>query len=339
LGLVCRLQSNLNSCKGQLHHQPTPQIKDRHMIMTQDIIGVDIAKDWIDIHRLSSGQSKRIASTGSALARFAAQSTGSLLVLEASGGYERPLTEVLAEAGVPFARVNPRQAREFARATGRLAKTDRVDAAMLAEMGRALRLEPSPPRAPERVRLADLMARRDDLSDMRRREANRLKQARDAWVRKDIKAVLRALERRLVLLDAEISAQIEADETLARAAARLQSMPGIGPVIAASLVAWLPELGRLDRRAIASLAGLAPHACDSGVFRGKRRVWGGRAEVRRSLYLAGFIASRYDPRLRAFRKRLEAGGKPAKVAIVAVARKLLTILNAMFRDGKDYKAA
>ena len=304
--------------------------------MTQDIIGVDIAKDWIDIHRLSSGQSKRIASTRSALARFAAQSAGSLLVLEASGGYERPLTEALGEADVAFARVNPRQAREFARATGRLAKTDRVDAAMLAEMGRALRLEPSPLRAPERVRLADLMARRDDLSDMRRREANRLKQARDTWIRKGIMTMLRVLERRLVRVGAEIGAQIEADEALARAAARLQSMPGIGPIIAASLAARLPELGYLDRRAIASLSGLAPHACDSGVFRGKRRVWGGRAEVRRSLYLAGFIASRYDPCLRAFRKRLEAVGK---VAIVAVARKLLTILNAMFRDGKDYRSA
>ncbi len=307
--------------------------------MTQDIIGVDITKDWIDIHTLSDGRSRRIPCRPAALARFAAAARGALLVLEASGGYERPLMEALAEAGVAFARVNPRQAREFARATGRLAKTDRVDAAMLAEMGRALRLKPSPPRAPERVRLAELMARRDDLSDMRRREANRIKQARDAWIKKDIKTMLRVLERRLARIEAEINAQIEAHEVLARTALRLQSMPGIGPILAASLVARLPELGRLDRRAIASLAGLAPHACDSGVFRGKRRVWGGRAEVRRSLYLAGFIASRYDPRLRAFRARLEGAGKPAKVAIVAVARKLLTILNAMFRDDKNYRPA
>lgn len=305
--------------------------------MTHDIIGVDIAKDWVDLHTLSSGQSKRLATTRSALARFATQAGGALVVFEASGGYERPLMDALAAAGVSFARVNPRQAREFARATGRLAKTDRVDAAMLAEMGRALRLKPSPLRAPERVRLAELMARRDDLSDMLRRETNRIKQARDAWIKKDIKAMLRVLKRRLARIEAEINAQIEAHEALASAAARLQSMPGIGPILAASLVARLPELGRLDRRAIASLAGLAPHACDSGLFRGKRRVWGGRAEVRRSLYLAGFIASRYDPRLRAFRTRLEAAGKPAKVAIVAVARKLLTILNAMFRDGCNYE--
>ncbi len=305
--------------------------------MTQDIIGVDIAKDWFDSHTLRDGRSRRVPCRPAALARFATEARGALVVFEASGGYERPLMEALAGAGVAFARVNPRQAREFARATGRLAKTDRVDAAMLAEMGRALRLRPSPPRAPERVRLAELMARRDDLSDMRRREANRIKQARDAWIKKDIKTMLRVLERRLARIEAEINAQIEAHEALARAAARLRSMPGIGPILAASLIARLPELGRLDRRAIASLAGLAPHACDSGVFRGKRRVWGGRAEVRRSLYLAGFIASRYDPRLRAFRKRLEAAGKPAKVAIVTVARKLLTILNAMLRDGCGYK--
>ena len=331
MGLVCRLQSNLNSCKGQLHHQPTPQIKDRHIIMTQDIIGVDIAKGWIDIHRLSTGQGRRIATTRSALARFAAQAGGSLLVRKRPAATSARSWRLWPGRGLP----SPGR-------PGKLAKTDRVDAAMLAEMGRALRLEPSPPRAPERVRLADLMARRDDLSDMRRREANRLKQARDAWVRKDIKTILQALERRLVRVGAEINAQIEANEILARAATRLQSMPGIGPVLAASLVARLPELGGLDRRAIASLAGLAPHACDSGVIRGKRRVWGGRAEVRRSLYLAGFIASRYDPRFRAFRKRLKAAGKPTKVAIVAivaVARKLLTILNAMFRDNEDYRSA
>ena len=307
--------------------------------MTQDIIGVDIAKNWIDIHILSDGRSRRVPCKAGALKRFSAQARGALVVLEASGGYERPLMEALGEAGTAFARVNPRQAREFARATGRLAKTDRVDAQMLAEMGRALELRPTPPGDPARVRLADLVARRDDLSDMLRREANRMKQARDAWIKKDIKTMLRVLERRLARIEAEIDAQIKAHETLARASAHLRSMPGIGPVLSASLTARLPELGRLDRRAIASLAGLAPHACDSGVFRGKRRVWGGRAEVRRSLYLAGFIASRYDPRLRAFRKRLEAAGKPTKVAIVAVARKLLTILNAMFRDGKDYRSA
>ncbi len=206
--------------------------------MTHDIIGVDIAKDWIDIHHLSDGQSKRLATTRSALARFATEARGALVVFEASGGYERPLTEALSTAGGAFARVNPRQAREFARATGRLAKTDRVDAAMLAEMGRALRLKPSPVRAPERVRLADLMARRDDLSDMLRREANRIKQARDAWIKNDIKTMLRVLERRLVRVEAEISAQIEAHEVLARAAARLQSMPGIGP--RSSPPAWSP---------------------------------------------------------------------------------------------------
>jgi len=307
--------------------------------MTQDIIGVDIAKGWIDIHRLSDRWSRRIPCTATALGRFSSQAVGTLVVFEASGGYERPLMDALAAAGVAFARVNPRQAREFARATGQLAKTDRVDARMLAEMGRALALRPTPPENPVRARLANLVARREDLTDMIRREKNRAGQARDPYVARDIKSLPRVLWGRVARLEAEIAQHIARHEALARQSARMRTMPGIGPVLAASLSAKLPELGQLDRRAIASLAGLAPHARDSGLFRGKRRIWGGRAAARRALYLAGFIASRYDPRLKAFRNRLEAAGKPAKVAIVAVARKLLTILNAMFRDQSDYRPA
>jgi len=307
--------------------------------MTQDIIGVDIAKDWIDIHHLSTGRRRRIATTAAALGRFSSQACGALVVFEASGGYERPLMAALATAGVAFARVNPRQAREFARAGGQLAKTDRVDARMLAEMGRSLALRPTPPAEPARARLAALVARREDLVGMIGAETNRSRQVRDPWIARDIKSVLRLLQRRLERIEAEIADHIASQEALAQASARLQSVPGIGPVIAASLAAELPELGRIDRRAIAKLAGLAPHACDSGLHRGKRRVWGGRAGARRSLYLAGFIASRYDPTIKAFRKRLEADGKATKVAITACARKLLTILNAMFRDNTDYRTA
>ncbi len=309
------------------------------MTMPQDVIGVDIAKDWIDIFTLSSGRARRIPSTRAALGRFAVQAQGTRVVFEASGGYERPLAEALAAANVTYARVNPRQAREFARASGRLAKTDRVDARVLAEMGRALAPRPTAPVEPDRARLADLMARRDDLCAMIRAEANRLKQARDAWVKRDIASLVKLLQRRVERLETEIAVHVAAHDRLSRQSIRLQSMPGIGPILAASLTARLPELGRLDRRAIASLAGLAPHARDSGTFRGKRRIWGGRAEVRRTLYLAGFIASRYDPKLKAFRSRLEAKGKPPKLAIVATARKLLTILNAMTRDRVDYKIA
>ncbi len=309
------------------------------MTLPQDVIGVDIAKDWIDVFFLSTGRAERVPMATAELRAFAARARGALVVFEASGGYEHPLSEALDAADVTYARVNPRQAREFARATGRLAKTDRVDARVLAEMGRALALRPTPPADPGRARLAGLMGRRDDLGAMLRAEMARLRQARDASVRRDIGSMIALLRRRIGKLEAEIAAVIGADEALSDRSRLLRTMPGVGPLLAASLLARLPELGRLDRRAIASLAGLAPHACDSGRFRGKRRIWGGRAEVRRTLYLAGFIASRYDPALRAFRRKLQEAGKPVKLAIVACARKLLTVLNAMLRDQREHRPA
>lgn len=308
------------------------------MTLPQDIIGVDIAKGWIDTFSLSTSAHRRIAAGRANFARFARSARGALVVCEASGGYERPLLDACAAAGVACARVNPRQAREFARASGRLAKTDRVDARVLAEMGRALALAPTPPADPARRRLAQLTARRADLAAMIRAEANRLAQVQEGAVRRDIASLLAILRRRLARIEVEADAQIAAMPELSEQSARMQSMPGIGPRLAATLLAGLPELGHLDRRAIAALAGLAPHASDSGLSRGKRRIWGGRAEVRRALYLAAFIASRHDATLRAFRTRLSDAGKPTKLAIVACARKLLTILNAMIRDQNEYAA-
>ena len=309
------------------------------MTLPQDFIGVDIAKDWIDIFRLSTGLRDRIGTTGPALARFARTARGTLVILEASGGYERPLAEALEKAGIDYARVNPRQAREFARATGRLAKTDRVDAEGLARMGRALELAPTPPLDANRARLAALVARRDDLVAMIRSERNRLRQIGDRWIGREIARLLKVLEKHLAAVEAEIEALVAADAELTAQSRRLRAVPGIGPTVSAVLLARLPELGRLGRRQIASLAGLAPHADDSGIRRGKRRIWGGRADLRRALYLAAFIASRYDPTLKAFRQRLEGAGKPVKLAITACARKLLTILNAMFRENTDYRPA
>lgn len=306
-------------------------------MITQNIIGVDIAKGWIDVFSLSTSQHERIATTKQALARFAAASNGCLVILEASGGYERPLTEALASAGVDYARVNPRHAREYARATGKLAKTDRVDAEILARMGRALDLAPTPPIDADRVRLADLVARREALVGMMGAEKNRLATARDLWIEGDIANLIRTLQDHLAAVETQISALIKACQPLSEAADRLMSVPGIGPTLCAVLVARLPELGHLDHRQIANLAGLAPHASESGQHRGKRRIWGGRASIRRALYLAAFIGSRYDPTLKAFRKRLQDAGKPIKVAIIACARKLLTILNVMLRDGKNYR--
>lgn len=305
-------------------------------MIAQDVIGVDIAKDWIDVFTLSSSRHARIAATKPALQAFARAAKGALVVLEASGGYERPVTEALAKAGAAYARVNPRQAREFARASGRLAKTDRVDAEVLARMGRALELTPTPPQDPDRERLSDLVGRRGDLTTTITREKNRAGTTRDPWLKREIAALLKVLQAHLKAIETCIAALIETRDRLATEARRLRSVPGIGPALAAVLIARLPELGSLDHRRIASLAGLAPQACDSGSHRGKRRIWGGRADVRRALYLAGFIASRHDPTLKAFRNRLEAAGKPPKLAITACARKLLTILNAMLRDGQEY---
>ena len=170
-------------------------------------------------------------------------------------------------------------------------------------------------------------------------ERNRHAQTSDAWMRRQIANLLGVLKRHLKRCEVEINAHIQKHDELARDHSRLQSIPGIGPVLAAVLIASLPELGKLDRRKIAALAGLAPHACDSGVFKGKRRIWGGRANVRRALYLAAFIASRHDPMFRRHRAHLQAAGKPVKVAITACARKLLTIINAMLKTGQNYREA
>lgn len=307
------------------------------MTLHQNVVGVDVAKDWIDTCDFASGAVRHIETTPHALKAFAERCAGSLVVFEASGGCERPLTEALEAAKVAYARVNPRQAREFARATGKLAKTDKVDARVLASMGASLKLAPTPPADPVRVRLAELVARREDIVTMISQETQRLAQACDAFVRRDLKSHLAILKRRRIALEKEIAAQMGREETMAGTSRRLRTAPGVGPSVASTLLARLPELGSIDRRAIASLAGLAPHASDSGHRKGRRQVLGGRAGVRRVLYIAAFIASRYDPELKAMRQRLQAAGKPFKVAIIAVARKLLTILNAMIRDNRDYE--
>lgn len=308
------------------------------MIMTETYVGVDIAKDWIDAFDGANRERRRLKATSQDLKGFAEKCVGRRVVFEASGGYERPFISALDGAGVAFTRINPRHAREFARATGRLAKTDKVDAELLARMGAALALEPDPPRDAAADRLAMLTARREVLVEQRKQEKQRLKQCADAFIAKDIASLIAVLTRRVVKIEAEITAQIDAHEHLKRRNKQLRTVPGVGPVIAATLLAKLPELGRIDRRAIANLAGLAPHACDSGYMRGKRMIWGGRAEVRRALYAAAFIASRHEPELKAYRKKLDDAGKPFKVAIIACARRLLTQINAIVRDGRNYDA-
>lgn len=309
------------------------------MTMAYETVGVGVSGSWIDVFDSRSGRHRQIAMRRTALAGFARGARGTLVVLEASGGCERPLVEALERAGCAFARVNPARARAFGRATGRLAKTDRVDAALLAGMGARLGLAPTPRPSAARRRLAALMAHREDIVAALVRERNRARRAGDRWIGRQIARLVGWLGRQLAAVTAEIDTQIAAEAELAAGAARLETASGIGRLTAAALLAWLPELGTLDRRRIAALAGLAPQACDSGTSRGRRRVWGGRPGVRRALFIAALAASRHDPRLKAFRSRLEAAGKSKKTAIVAVARKLLTILNAMMKTRQDYAKA
>lgn len=305
------------------------------MILHRNVLGVDVAGDWIDVFDAANNRSVRV--TNDKLETFAkGLAPDAFVVFEATGGYERPLMDVLEAAGLRHSRVNPRHVREFARATGHLAKTDRVDARVLAEMGSALDLRPARPVDANRRRLADLTARREDIVGQITAEAHRLTMARDPFVRRSIGRLLGVLRGQRAAIEKEIARHISACGKLSTDAARLRTAPGVGQTIAAVLLARLPELGHLDRRAIASLAGLAPHACDSGNRRGKRHIWGGREDVRRVLYIAAFVASRCDPVLKAARDRMKAAGKPTKVAILAIARKLLTILNAMLRDQRDY---
>jgi transposase len=306
------------------------------MTLHQNVLGVDVARDWIDTYDLAACEGRRIAMKQRDLRAFLTRHEGTLIVFEASGGYERPLIEALEAAGVVYARVNPRQAREFARACGKLAKTDRVDAEVLARMGAALGPRPTAPADPARRRLADLVSRREDIVAAITAEKQRLPQARERFVRTSIQRLLAVLLRQKLAIEAEIKAHMREHEALGAAERRLRTAPGIGPAVASAVMAFMPELGCLDRRAIAALAGLAPHANDSGHRTGRRSTWGGRPGIRRALYLAAFIASRCNPMFRAMRQRLEAAGKPFKVAITACARKLLTILNAMLRDQRDY---
>jgi transposase len=259
-------------------------------------------------------------------------------VLEASGGYEQEAAATLASAGLPVVVVNPRQVRDFAKATGQLAKTDRLDALVLARFAEAVKPEirPLPDAATEELRL--LLVRRSQVIGMIAAEKNRLKTAVPA-VRKHIKAHIAWLEGQRDDLDAELRGRLKASPIWREKEQLLRGVAGIGPVASLTLLAALPELGTLSRKEIASLAGLAPIARDSGTLRGKRTIWGGRARVRQGLYMATVSATKHNPVIRAFYQRLIAAGKPPKVALTACMRKLLTILNAMLRTNAPWQPA
>lgn len=308
-------------------------------MMQELFVGVDVAMDWLDVHHPERG-ARRIDNTPAAAAAFARAMAkgGAWVIFEASGGYDRVLRQALERAGVRFSRVNPGRARDFARAMGVIGKTDRVDARMLSELGARLRPAPTEPLAAARRALQAQAARRRQLVEMRKQEATRLQQTADPDARADIASLIALLARRIAKIEARIAQIIAEDPELAEAARRLRTAPGVGPVVAATLLAEMPELGALHRRAAAALAGLAPVARDSGKRAGPRTIAAGRPVVRSILYLAALQASRRCPRFADFRARLQAAGKPVKAAIVATARKLLTCLNAMLANKTDFTA-
>jgi transposase len=305
-------------------------------------VGIDVAKDHLDVHVRPTDVAFRVphhdAGLASLLERLRAL-TPSLIVLEASGGYEVPLTAALASAGLPVAVVNPRQIRDYARALGQLAKTDRLDARVIALFGEAVRPQARPVPDAQAHALAELSARRRQLVDMLAAEQNRRRLLRDRRVQRQLDAHITWLEEALRRLDHDLASLVRSTPAWRETEDLLRSARGIGPVTAYTLIANLPELGHLDRRRIAALVGLAPLARDSGLFRGRRMIAGGRPHIRRVLYMATLAAIKYNPVIRAFHHRLVAAGRPNKVAITAAMRKLLTILNAMLRDRRPWQPA
>lgn len=307
-----------------------------HPSPSSRFVGVDVSKRHLDVFVNATGEARRIARTRAALkAWLGHQPSGQHLVLEASGGYERLVVEVCDEQDVSYSVLNAARVRHFARASGQLAKTDLIDAAVLARFGEVMCPAPSIRPSPEVVALRALVERRADLVAQRTAEKNRREHLAGAAL-SSLKRHLRWLDAEVERLGKDINEELAESAELGAKAAALQSVPGVGPVVSTTLLALLPELGHIDRRAVAALVGLAPWANESGPRKGSRRVWGGRAAVRSVLYMAAVVASRFNPPLKAHYERLVARGKPKKLALIAIARRLLTFLNAILRDGSEW---
>ena len=297
-------------------------------------VGIDVAKATLDVAVRPSGQRWQAANTPVGIAavvrRLRRSRAATLVVLEATGGYEHAVVAALAATGIGVVVANPRQVRDFARGTGQLAKTDAIDAGILALFAERVRPAPRPLPTDAARALDGLLTRRRQLLEMLTAERNRWQVATGA-VQTSIASHIAWLERELGDVDDELERQVEASPVWQAKEDLLRSVPGIGPVVSRTLIGELPELGRLTHKEIAALVGVAPLARDSGTLRGKRMVWGGRAPVRAALYMGALVGTRRNPVLRAFYERLRAAGKPRKVALTACMRKLLVIANAMVR--------
>ena len=305
-------------------------------------VGVDVAKDRLDVHVLPSGEALAFPNDDAGVSQATTLLAGlpaALVVLEATGGYEARLAADLAAADLPVAIVNPRQVRDFARATGRLAKTDRIDAALLALFAERLRPEPRPMPDAQAQALAELVARRRQVVEMIVMEGNRRRCARNPKVRAAIDATLAVLRAQLTGLDGDIEGAVRASPLWRATEDLLRSVPGVGGVTARTLIAELPELGHLDRRRLAALVGVAPVNRDSGQRRRYRAIAGGRASLRDALFMATLVAVRRNAVLKAHYDALVARGRPKKVALIACIRRLLGILNAIVRTKTPWQPA
>jgi len=305
-------------------------------------VGIDVSKDRLDVHVRPSGQTLTAARDSTGLQQLVGslrKLAPALIVLEATGGFEITVAAALASAGLPLAVVNPRQIRDFARATGRLAKTDALDAQVIALFAERIRPEPRPLADADSQNLAELIARRRQVVEMIGMETNRLYQVRNARVQRMLRTTVNALTAQLAELDRDIDDTIKRSPVWRAADNLLTSVPGIGDVTAHTLIADLPELGQLDRRRLAALVGVAPINRDSGQMRGKRTIAGGRSDVRNALYMATLSAIRWNPIISQHYKSLVERGRPKKVALVACMRRLLGILNAIMRTNTPWQCA
>jgi transposase len=305
-------------------------------------VGVDVSKHRLDVHVRVANSALSFARDAGGVAALAARLASfpvALVALEATGGFEVEVAAALAGAGLPVAVVNPRHVRDFARAAGQLAKTDQLDARLIALFAERMRPEARPVPDEKAKALAELVARRRQLVEMITAEGNRKRQAREPKVVERVAAHMAWLQQELTAIEQDLSTAVQENAVWVAAEALLCSAPGIGSTTARTLLAELPELGTLDRRRLAALVGVAPMNHDSGTRRGHRSVGGGRATMRATLYMAALVAARVNPVIRRLYVRLRAAGRPAKVALTACMRKLLTILNAILRDRKAWEAS
>jgi len=308
--------------------------------MTDVFVGIDVSKDRLDVAARPSGESWQVANTELGIATLVkrlAKLKPTLVVLEATGRLESAAVSALAVAEIPLVIVNPRHVRDFARSTGKLAKTDKLDAQMLARFADAIRPEPRPLPDEGHQRLEALLVRRRQLLGMVTAERNRRRRA-PAVTRAEIDEHVAWLQVRVEAIEDELNKTIRSSPLWREKVALLRSVPGVGPMLAATIVAQLPELGVLTHKEIAALVGVAPLNRDSGDWRGKRTIWGGRPQVRAALYMSALVATQFNPLIRPFYLRLLATGKPKKLALTACMRKLLIILNAIAHRGAPWRS-